>query len=144
MQGRLIRSDSEHEVGGGDRYGVDAGMVHTSPKFCNSCAITGAEEAYQGSLLGISFCRVLDIKCDINTTSLAVAMTSPSGLISIALNAEVWAGTIRTFPDSNSTSCTWPGVRPGNASNFDDRQHKPRGLSAVSVIETFSGGEENM
>ncbi len=74
--------------------------------------------------------------------SLAVAMSSPSGLISIALRDEEWVGTIVTLPVSISTSCTCPGVRPGKANNFALRQHRPRGLSAVSKTETFSGGDE--
>jgi hypothetical protein len=78
------------------------------------------------------------------TVSLAVAIISPSGLISMALKGDVCAGMIRTAPVSSSTRCTWPGVRPGNASNCDDKQQRPRGLSAVSEIEIFSGGEEKI
>jgi len=69
-------------------------------------------------------------------------MISPSGLISIALRDVVWAGTILTFPVSTSTSWTWPEVLPGKASNFEDRQQRPSGLSAVSDTDTFSGGDE--
>jgi hypothetical protein len=76
------------------------------------------------------------------TTSLAVTMSSPSGLISIALRDEEWAGKIVTFPVSVSTSWTCPGVRPGKANNLVLRQQRPRGLSAVSKTETFSGGDE--
>lgn len=76
------------------------------------------------------------------TVSLAVARTSPSGLKAIALNGALCAGIILTFPVPSSTSWTCPGVRPGKATIFDPKQHKPKGLSAVSNTESFSGGDE--
>ena len=76
------------------------------------------------------------------TVSLALAKISPSGLSSIALNGELCAGMILTFPVVISTIWTWPGVRPGKATIFEPRQHRPNGLSAVSKIESFSGVEE--
>lgn len=77
-----------------------------------------------------------------HTVSLAVARTSPSGLNAIALNGEPCAGIMLTFPVPSSTSWTCPGVRPGKATIFDPKQHKPKGLSAVSKTESFSGGDE--
>lgn len=59
-----------------------------------------------------------------------------------ALRGELCAGMMLTLPVSSSTTCTWPGDRPGNASNFDPRQTRPSGLSAVSNTESFLGGEE--
>ena len=78
----------------------------------------------------------------IATISLAVARTSPSGLISMALKGEPWAGMILMFPVLISTIWTCPGVRPGKATILDPRQHRPRGLLAVSNTDSFSGGEE--
>ena len=75
--------------------------------------------------------------------SLAVAITSPSGLISTARRDEVCAGIMLILPVAISTSWTCPGVRPGKATTFEPRQHKPRGLFAVSYTESFSGGTEN-
>jgi len=76
-----------------------------------------------------------------NTTSLAVAKTSPSGLISMALNGELWAGIMLMFAVLISTIWTCPGVRPGKATILGPRQHRPSGLFAVSKTESFSGGE---
>lgn len=78
----------------------------------------------------------------LHTVSLAVASTSPSGLKAIALNGDPCAGIMLTFPVPSSTSWTCPGVRPGKAMIFDPKQHRPRGLSAVSKTESFSGGDE--
>lgn len=76
------------------------------------------------------------------TVSLAVARISPFGLRVIALRGELCAGMMLTFPVPISTICTCPGVRPGNATIFAPKQHRPDGLSAVSNEETFLGGEE--
>jgi hypothetical protein len=76
------------------------------------------------------------------TVSLAVARISPSGLSSRALRAALWAGIMLTFPRPVSTSCTCPGVRPGKASSREPKQQSPKGLSAVSKTESFSGGDE--
>jgi len=75
------------------------------------------------------------------TTSLAVAKTSPSGLISMALKGEPWAGIMLMFPVLISTIWTCPGVRPGKATILDPRQHRPSGLFAVSKTEIFSGAK---
>lgn len=78
----------------------------------------------------------------IHTTSLAVARTSPSGLRSIALSGDPWASIKLTFPLPISTICSCPGVLPGKASTREPKQQSPRGLSAVSNTDSFSGGEE--
>lgn len=90
------------------------------------------------------FCYLRYCPCSrgVNTVSLAVASTSPSGLISIALNGVPCAGIMLTFPVPISTNCTCPGVRPGKATILDPRQQSPNGLLAVSKTESFSGGEE--
>lgn len=49
-----------------------------------------------------------------------------------------------TFPVANSTSWTWPGVLPGNAMVLEVKQHKPKGLSAVSKADHNSGGLEKV
>ena len=74
--------------------------------------------------------------------SLAVARSWPSGLRAMALRGVLWAGMMVTLPDSSSTSCICPCDLPGNASSFDPRQQRPRGLSAVSNSEILDGGEE--
>ena len=76
--------------------------------------------------------------------SLAVAKYCPSLLRSIARRAEACAGMMLTFPEPSSTSWTFPGDRPGNATILEPRQHIPRGLSAVSKMAVLSGGEENL
>jgi len=78
----------------------------------------------------------------IHTVSLAVPRTSPSGLRSIALRGDPWASIKLTFPLPISTICSCPGVLPGKASTREPRQQRPRGLSAVSNTESFSGGDE--
>ena len=75
--------------------------------------------------------------------SLAVAKISPSGLSSIALNGVPCAGIMLTLPLSRATIWTCPGVRPGKATTFEPRQHRPLGLSAVSNTDILSGGDEN-
>ena len=75
--------------------------------------------------------------------SLAVANISPFGLSSIALNGDACAGMMLTFPVAISTSCAWPGVRPGKAMILEPRQRSPEVLSAVSNLESCSGGNEN-
>ena len=74
--------------------------------------------------------------------SLAVASISPSGLRSNARSGEPWAGIMLTLPVLISTICTCPGVRPGKTKTFEPRQQRPRGLSAVSKTDIFSGGDE--
>ena len=74
--------------------------------------------------------------------SLAVASSSPSGLRSIARKGDVCPGIMLTFPESSSTIWILPCERPGNATTFEPRQQRPRGLSAVSKTATFVGGEE--
>lgn len=76
--------------------------------------------------------------------SLAVAKNRPSALRSIARRADVCAGMMLTLPDASSTSCTFPGDRPGNATILEPRQQIPKGLSTVSKMAVRSGGEENL
>ncbi len=73
---------------------------------------------------------------------LAVARSCPSGLKSMARNGVLCAGMMVTFPESISTSCTCPCDLPGKARSRVPRQHRPRGLSAVSNTETLEGGDE--
>ncbi len=74
--------------------------------------------------------------------SLAVARISPSELSSMARSGVPCAGMMLTFPVGISTIWTCPGVRPGKARILEPRQHRPSVLSAVSKMESFSGGEE--
>ena len=74
--------------------------------------------------------------------SLAVARSCPSGLRSMARRGVLCAGMMVTFPDSSSTSCICPCDLPGKARSLEPRQHRPRGLSAVSKTEMREGGEE--
>lgn len=75
--------------------------------------------------------------------SLAVASKFPSGLRAIARNGVLCAGIILMLPVSSSIIWTWPGDRPGKASNLLSRQASPKGLSEVSKTESFWGGLEN-
>ena len=59
--------------------------------------------------------------------------------MSRALRDDPWAGMMLTFPLANSTICTCPAVLPGKASVFAVKQHRPRGLSAVSKTAQRSG-----
>src|SRR5690242_1767693 len=58
--------------------------------------------------------------------------------------ADECAGMMLTLPVAISTSCTWPGVLPGNAIRLVDRQHSPWGLLAVSYADTRVGGFANL
>ena len=75
--------------------------------------------------------------------SLAVARNSPSALRSMARKAEECAGMMLTLPESSSTSWILPGDLPGKTTIFEPKQHRPRGLSAVSKTDVFVGGDEN-
>ena len=74
--------------------------------------------------------------------SLAVAMYLPSRLMSMARRDVVCAGMMLTLLDSSSTIWTLPGDRPGKATTLEPKQHRPSGLSAVSKVECFVGGED--
>jgi len=78
-------------------------MINTTSKFSNSGAVAGCKYTDQCTL-NLGLAREIDLLGkEAITVSLAVARTSPSRLISIALKEDPWAGIMLTLPVASST-----------------------------------------